>query len=180
MIERRRTPGGEPGFTLVELVVALAIGAVLLALVFNGQSMLANRRLVGMARKLASDIRMVEQRARSERTCYRIAFQPSLETYDILRYNGVVAAAPPGNSMNMCNPALGWSSTPDFKEDSADTVSRRMPQGVDLVSTSFGLGDLLQFSPLGNANAGTVTMQSPSGQVRQVVLEVMGRVRILP
>ncbi len=180
MIRRRRTPGGEPGFSLVELVVALAIGAVLLALAFNGRSMLTNRRLVGTARKIASDMRMVEQRARTERTCYRIDFQPSQETYDILRYNGVVVAAPPGNSMNMCNPGLGWSSTPDFKEDSADTVSRRMPPGVDLVSTSFSPGHLLQFSPLGNANAGTVTIRGQAGQQRQIVIEVFGRVRILP
>jgi hypothetical protein len=50
---------------------------------------------------------------------------------------------------------------------------------VDLVSTSFLSGTMV-VSPLGNANAGTVTMRTPSGQDRQVVVEVMGRVRILP
>jgi hypothetical protein len=50
---------------------------------------------------------------------------------------------------------------------------------VDLVSTSFLSGTMV-VSPLGNANAGTVTMRTPSRQDRQVVVEVMGRVRILP
>jgi len=168
----------EAGFSLLELVVAVAIGGLLLALTFNGQSLLANRRLTGIARKLASDMRVLEQRARAERTCYRIVFDPVGNTYDIHRYNGTVSPAPVGGG-NQCTDGAAWSTSPAMKEDAGDTVSRRMPSGVDLVSTSF-LSDTMAVSPLGNANAGTVTMRTPSGQDRQVVVEVMGRVRILP
>jgi Tfp pilus assembly protein FimT len=163
----------------VELVVVLAIGGLLLALAFNGSSLAANRRLVGMARKLAGDMRMVEQRARTERTCYRIAFDPVGETYSIERYNGTVTPAPPLGGSH-CPEATMWSSAPVVVEDAGDVVSRRMPRGVDLVSATFGGDSTLVFSPLGNPEAGTATLQTASGQQKQVVIEPMGRVRILP
>lgn len=174
---------GETGLTLIELVVVVAIGGLLLALAFNGQSMVANRRLVGMARVLAGDMRMIEQASRAERTCYRIVFDPAHETYTIERYSGVVTLAPPGGGSQCTDDS--WTIAARGIRD--DTVSRRMPAAVDLTSTTFCSGpscgtpdNILTFSPLGNPNAGAVTLTTPSGQVRQVVVEAMGRVRILP
>ncbi len=74
---------------------------------------------------------------------------------------------------------MGDSRPSRTLEDTGDTVSRRMPANVDLRSTTF-ISDTITYSPLGNPNAGTVTLTTPSGQVRQVAVEVMGRVRILP
>ncbi|MDQ7841868.1 MAG: type II secretion system protein [bacterium] len=165
------------GFSLVELVVTVAIGGLLLALVFGGMSMTTNRRLVGAARKVLSDMRMVEQRARTERTCYRFVFDPSGETYSIYRYEGAVTAAPAGGG-NQCTNDLAWSAAPVVKEDSADTVSRRMPHAVNLVSTTFP-SEALTFSPMGNSNAGSVCLRTPSGQERWIRVEVMGRAEIL-
>jgi prepilin-type N-terminal cleavage/methylation domain-containing protein len=179
VIVRAPGRGREAGLSLVELVVVLAIGGLLLALAFNGSSLAANRRLTGMARKLAGDMRMVEQRARTERTCYRIAFDPTGDAYSIERYNGVVTPAPLGGG-SQCTDSTAWSSTPVVVEEAGDTVSRRMPRGVDLVAAAFGGDSTLVFSPLGNPEAGTATLQTPSGQQKQVVIEAMGRVRILP
>lgn len=166
---------GQAGFSLVELVVAIAIGGVLLAVAFNGQSLLGDRRLTGMARKLAADMRMAEQRARSERTCYRIVFDPAGESYDIDRYDpSAVAPAPPGGG-NQC-PGGAWTSAV-FRENSGDAVSRRMPRAVDLVSTTFG-SDTVVWSPLGNPPGGTVTLRSAGGATRRVVVEPLGRVSI--
>lgn len=179
MIGRRPGRRGEAGLSLVEMVVVLAIGGLLLALAFNGSSLAANRRLTGMARKLAGDMRMVEQRARTERTCYRIVFDPAGDAYSIERYNGAVTPAPIGGG-SQCTNGAAWSSAPVVVEEAGDTVSRRMPRAVDLVSTTFG-SDTLVFSPLGNPGpGGTVTLRTPSGQQKQIVIEVMGRVRILP
>lgn len=177
MIRRRTTHRGEAGLSLVELVVAIAIGGLALALAFNGTSLSANRRLTGMARKLASDMRMLEQRARTDRTCYRVVFDPAGNTYDIDRYDPAQVTPAPVGGGNQCT-AAAWTAQV-VKEESGDTVSRRMPQSVDLASTTF-TGDTLMFSPLGNPNAGSVTLQTPSGQQRQVTIEVFGRVRILP
>ncbi|MDI6772197.1 MAG: type II secretion system protein [bacterium] len=168
---------GRRGFSLVEAVVTLAIAGLVLALVFGGMSMTTNRRLVGTARKLLSDMRMVEQRARTERNCYRFVFDPAGETYSIYRYEGTVTPAPAGGG-NQCLDGLAWSSAPVIKEDTADTVSRRMPARVDLVRTTFG-SDVMTVSPMGNSNAGGVCLLTPSGQERWVRAEVMGRAEIL-
>ncbi len=175
MIGRRVATQPEAGLSLVELVVALAIGGVLIALAFNGTSMFANRRLTGMARNLATDVRMIEQAARTERTCYRFTFDPITETYTIERYTGAVTPAPAGGG-SQCLDASWAISVRDIP---GDTVSRHMPRDVDLTSTTF-TSNIMTFSPLGNPNAGAVTLTTPSGQVRQVAVEVVGRVRILP
>ncbi len=176
------TAQGDPaarrgGYSLVELVVVLAIAGLVLALVFGGMSLTANRRLVGTARKLVSDLRMVEQRARTERTCYRFVFDPAGDAYSIYRYEGAVTAAPAGGG-DQCRDSLAWSSEPVVKEETADTVSRRMPHGVDLASTSFA-GATLTVGPLGNGNAGGVCLRTQAGQERWVRSEVMGRAEIL-
>jgi len=164
------------GFSLVEVVVTLAIAGLVLALVFGGMSMTTNRRLVGTVRKLLSDLRMVEQRARTERNCYRFVFDPAGETYSIYRYEGAVTPAPAGGG-DQCR-GSAWSSAPVVRENSADAVSRRMPARVDLVRTSF-TSDVLKISPMGNINAGGVCLRTPSGQERWVRAEVMGRAEIL-
>lgn len=171
-------PGGarEEGITLFEMVVLMAIVAVMLALAVNGWSALTSRRLIGMARKIAADLRMIEQRARTERTCYRVVFAPAAGTYNVLRYTGDVVPAPPGGG-NQCPDA--WPTAPTFREEAADTVSRRMPPRTNLVSTTF-TGDTVTFSPIGNPNGGTVTIEGLSGQQKHIIVDVVGRVRIAP
>jgi prepilin-type N-terminal cleavage/methylation domain-containing protein len=168
----------EAGLSLVELVVAIAIGGILVALSFGGTSLLANRRLTSMARTLASDMRTLEQRARTERTCYRIVFDPAGDAYDMDQYDAAqVTSAPLGGGSQCTNPGA-W--TPQvFKQDASDTVSRRLPRGVDLISTTFG-SDTLVYSPLGNPNAGTVILRTQAGMERRVVVEPTGRVSIQP
>ena len=176
MIGRRVAAQPEAGLSLVELVVEIAIGGLMISLAFNGKSMFANRRLTGMARNLATDVRMIEQAARTERTCYRLTFDPVTETYTIEQYTGAVTPAPVGGG-SQCLDAASWAIA--VRDIPGDTVSRHMPRDVDLTSTTF-TSDIMTFSPLGNPNAGTVTLTTPSGQVRQVTVEVAGRVRILP
>ncbi|MDR7417485.1 MAG: GspH/FimT family pseudopilin [Armatimonadota bacterium] len=166
------------GFTLVELVVAVAIGGILIVLAFNGSSMLANRRLVGAARTLVSDLRMLEQRARAERTCYRIVFDLAGDTYNMDRYDPAQVAVAPAAGSSHCPAAAAWTPRV-FRQEAADTVSRRMPRGVDLIATTFG-ADTLTYGPLGNPNGGTVTLRTQAGMERRVVVEVTGRVSIQP
>lgn len=171
----------QAGFSLIEVVVVVAIIGVSLALAFNGRSMLADRRLTGMTRKMATDVRMIEQRARTERTCYRIDFDPTGETYTIYKYNlnlGVISPGTAGSGPS-CNDSGAWDTTPAIAEASGDTVSRRMPSGIDLVSTTF-TSNVLTMSPMGNGNGGTVTIRSTGGAQRQIVFEPFGRVTIQP
>lgn len=170
MISRR-------GISLVEVVVTLAIAGLVLVLAFGGMNMTTNRRLVGTARNLLSDMRMIEQRARTERTCYRFVFDPDGETYSIYRYDGAVTPAPAGGG-NQCLDGLAWSSAPAVREDATDTVSRHMPARVDLVRTSFTSNEVT-ISPMGNSNAGGACLRAPGGQERWIRVEVMGRAEIL-
>jgi prepilin-type N-terminal cleavage/methylation domain-containing protein len=179
VIAARGTRREEAGVSLLELVVAIAIGGILLALSISGTSMLANRRLTGMARTLASDLRTLEQRARTERTCYRVVFDPSGNTYDMDGYDPAQVVAAPVGGGSQCPTSTAWTALQAFKQDAADAVSRRMPQGVDLISTTFG-SDTLVFGPLGNPPAGTVILRTQAGMERRVVVEVTGRVRIEP
>jgi type II secretory pathway pseudopilin PulG len=163
---------------MVELVVVLAIGGVLLALAFGGQSMLSERRLTGAARKLLNDMRTMEQRARAERTCYRVVFDPGGDVYTMERYTGAVSPAPAGGG-SQCNEVGSVWAGPVERENPGDAFSRRMPRGVDLVSTTFASpADMLVISPLGNPTAGSVTLRSAGGATRRVVVEPFGRVRI--
>jgi type II secretory pathway pseudopilin PulG len=169
---------GEGGISLVELVVVLAIGGLVLVLAFGGQGLLAERRLSGATRKLLTDIRTLEQRARAERTCYRILFDRAAGTYTMERYAGVVSSVPVGNSY--CYQAGDAWVGPVERETPGDAFSRRMPRGVEVASTTFAPADTLVISPLGNPNAGTVTLRSAGGATRRVVVEPFGRVRIAP
>lgn len=183
--DARRAGGSQAGFSMMEMLVVLAILAVALTLAFNGRSAIGDRNLTGMARKIETDLRMIEQRARTERTCYRADFAPANEAYTVYRYNNAVGAITPGSggSTASCDDTSAWDTSPAVGEVVGDTVSRRMPNGIDLVSATFPLVGsvyVLTMSPFGNATAGTVTIQSSGGATRRIVVEVFGRVTIQP
>lgn len=160
-VRRRRA---EEGFSLVESVVALAILGIVLALAFSGRSLIDNRRLAGAARAVGTEVRWVEQRARTERRCWQVQFNPGTDTYEI-QYR----ARTPN-----WTPALGcrggtWTNYTQ--------TARTLPPRINLVSTTFG-GDVMTVSPYGNPNAGTLLLQTPGGEQRRVTINVGGRVTI--
>lgn len=171
-----RTGSNQVGAVLAEVLVSVVIAAVVLALAVGGTSVLAHYRLSTAARRLASDLRAAEQQARSQRTCYRVVFSPAEDTYRIFRYAGAIGD--PGDSPICADPAA-WPAEPVLREHAAESATARMPAGVDLASTTFA-DHTLQFSPLGNTNAGTVVLRSLAGQAQRVVVELTGRVRVGP
>lgn len=167
---------------MMEMLVVLAILAVVLTLAFNGRSAVGDRNLTGMARKIETDLRVLEQRARTERTCYRVDFNPAANTYAAYRYHGAITMGS-GGSTASCDDPSAWDTTLAIGEVAGDSVSRRMPRGVDLVSATFplvGPVNVLTMGPFGNATAGTVTLRSDGGATRQIVVEVFGRVTVQP
>lgn len=167
MIPLRRRWGeerGEGGFSIIEVVIVVALMAIVLAAAFSGPSLIANRRLVGAARGLATEVRWVEQRARAERRCWRLVFDPAGEDYDVEFLAGGAWSAAGG--------CTGGAWT-------AFTAGRPLARRIDIVSTTFG-SDTMTVTPFGNPNAGTVLLQSPTGEQRRVVVNVLGRVVIAP
>ncbi len=153
----------EAGFSMLEAIISLAILALLLTLAFAGRSLINNRRLVGAARTVGTEIRWVEQRARSERRCWRLVFDPGAERYHIQSREGTWSVGP-GCSGGTWKAYTG-------------PEGRSLPTGIDLVSTTFSL-DAMTVSPYGNPNAGKVRLQSPNGEAREITVEVGGRVTI--
>ena len=164
MILARGSRRGEAGFSILEAVVVLALMAIMLAAAFGGPSLIANRRLVGAARDMATEMRWVEQRARAERRCWRLVFDPAGEDYDIEFLAGGSWSAGGG--------CTGGAWT-------AYASGRALARSIELVNTTFG-SDTMTVTPFGNPNAGTVVLQSPTGEQRQVVVNVLGRVVITP
>ena len=150
-VRRRRA---EEGFSLVEIVLTLA---------FSGRSLIDNRRLAGAARAVGTEVRWVEQRARTERRCWRIQFAPGAESYEVQYLAGGVWTAGGG---------CGGGTWTDYTG-----AARTLPPRIDMVRTTFG-GDVMTVSPYGNPNAGTLLLQTPGGEQRRVTINVGGRVTI--
>ncbi len=150
--------------------MAVALGGVLVGAAATGRAVVAERRLAAAARVLVADLRMAGHRASAERTCYRVVFDLSRETYAIMRFAGVV-----GNGAPHCD--TGRLEGPLFAQDPLPGASRRMPPGVDLHTASFP-SHRVTFSPLGNPTAGTVELRAPHGPRRRVTVEVTGYVRL--
>ncbi len=148
---------------MLETVVALAILAVFLSLSVSGRSLIDNRRLAGAARDLGTDVRWVEQRARTERRCWRVEFAPGTDAYAI---HVLIAGdwTPTGG--------CGGGTWTVFRAVS-------LPPAVDLVSTTFG-GNLMTTSPFGNPNGGTIVLRSRGGEERRITVNVGGRVTSTP
>ncbi len=154
------------GLTLVEIVVAMAILGILVAVSFSGLGLVNNRRLAGAARAIASEMRNVEQRARAERRCWQVVFDPANERYEIqvLETSGTYTGAG-------CQPSRGsqWQRR----------KSVELPRAVDLEKTTFPSNRLV-ISPFGTLTAGEATLRTSGGATRVVIITLLGRVTIGP
>jgi prepilin-type N-terminal cleavage/methylation domain-containing protein len=83
-------PGSrEGGFTILEMVIALAIVSVLVTLSYsNWRNYSAQQRLRFAAIQVASNIREAEERAKAERSQYTITFTGASGSYVIARSTG--------------------------------------------------------------------------------------------
>jgi prepilin-type N-terminal cleavage/methylation domain-containing protein len=164
----------DAGFSLVEAMVALAIMGIMMALAVGGRSLIDNRRLVGAARTLATDMRWVEQRARTERRCWRIEFAPAGRHYHIQFYQFL-----PEGSWAPGTGCTGGTWT-ELRQES-------LPSRINLVCTSFpplpgcdAAVRTMTVSHFGNPNGGAARLGTPGGMQREVTVNIMGRVTITP
>ncbi len=143
--------------------MVLGILGLLLGLAFSGRSLVDNRRLAGAARDLGTDVRLVEQRARAERRCWRVQFDPSADTYAIQVLAGGTWTASLGCSGGT------WTTW------RVETLATR----IDLLSTSFS-GNIMEVSPYGTPNTGNAILRSAAGEQRKVTINAGGMVVITP
>lgn len=149
---RPRAPTSpEVGFTLLEVILAMALFSILAAIALpNWTALVPGFRLNGAARQIQSEFHRTKARAVSGNTDLRLVF--ASRNYVIERKNGA-----------------SWETTGENKP---------LPDGIDIRSvTVSGLG----FTPRGTptpGTGGTVKLCNGTGVGKNIVVGSTGRVRI--
>ncbi|NPV44651.1 MAG: prepilin-type N-terminal cleavage/methylation domain-containing protein [Firmicutes bacterium] len=141
----------QPGFTLIELVLTICILGFLVSIVIpNFKGTLEDYRLKNAAMEIASEIRLIQQRAISEGDIFKIIFDlNNRDRYHVARGTRILKTA-------------------------------YLPDGVILEGTSLGGGHQIVFTESGApVPAGSITLKNKRGERRYVIVAVAtGRVRI--
>jgi len=145
------------GFTLIELVVAIAIIAIVAAIAIPGWlSWRDGIKVRGAANSLKADFERAKLRA--------------------VRENGNVCVLFTGSTTYRVFTDRNEDSTLDAGEDTI--ANRTLPAGVTISGNTFS-GNRMSFNSRGvpDGSAGTVTLTSTGGRSFDVVVSMFGRVR---
>lgn len=141
------------GFTVLELVVVVGLIGCLAALAaWRAVAWLPDLRLDAATRQVMLDLRLTRGRAMAEQRYRRLAFDLGRDRYQPQKREG---------------------ST--YDDDGAPAP---LPQGIDLADCS-AAGAAISFAPRGTAASfGTVVLRNSRGREKQVVVDIVGRVRV--
>jgi len=141
------------GLTLLELIVALTLVAVLLGAAMFGYSRMRDElRLNQAARQVMLDLAVMRTRALADNTGWRLVFDHDRDSYQPQQQIGNA-----------------------YQDDGTATT---LPAGIDLTGCTAS-GSAVTFCPRGNAATfGTITLCNSAGRVRQVVVDIAGRIRV--
>lgn len=159
---RGTRPGNAPGFTLIELIVVIAvIGIITVTGVPTLVSFLQAQQTKGAARQVATLLNHARQLAISRSTSYQVLVDVANNRLRFLRTTAQPTPCPDGSNC-WTGPGTdgnGWvrlENQARFVDPSASPT----------------------FSPLGNATAGTITVRNTQGTVTlNVVVNISGRIR---
>jgi prepilin-type N-terminal cleavage/methylation domain-containing protein len=146
--------GGRHGFTLLELLIAVSLGAVLAGTALLGyRRMLAGWRLDAAARQVVMDLKLARAWAILDSATHRVRFAVPGTSYQHERQR------PSGT----------------YEPNAPPTV---LPPDVEIADCT-GAGSGISFRPRGYAAAfGTVALRNRDGATRAVVVDIMGRMRV--
>lgn len=141
------------GLTLLELIVALMLVAVLLGSAMFGYSRMGDElRLNQAARQVMLDLAVTRTRALADNVGWRLVFDCDRDNYQPQQQIGTA-----------------------YQNDGTATA---LPAGIDLTECTAS-GSAVTFRPRGNAATfGTITLCNGAGRVRQVVVDIAGRIRV--
>jgi Tfp pilus assembly protein FimT len=141
------------GFTVLEMIVVIGSAGVLAALSAPRlTAWLPDWRLDAAARQVVLDLRVARARAMAEQRARRILFAAIGDTYRRQQRVGSV-----------------------YTDDGPPVA---LPRGVDLLDCS-AAQEAIAFTPRGTSSSfGTVTLRNAHGRERQIVVDIVGRVRV--
>ena len=147
-------PGSQRGATVLELMTVAGLTVILgCAALFGYRASLSTWELNVAARQIVMDLKVTRLRAMAESIDRRIRFTSRTGAYQAQRRM-------PGGS---------------YADDGPPT---RLPEGIQVVSCS-GAGSSVSFRPAGYAGAfGTVTLANAEGLERQIIVDIVGRLRV--
>jgi len=147
------TRGHERGFTIFELIVVISLASVLAAIgALSHTAMRPGLDLSAAARQIVMDLKVARMRAATNGVNHRIVFPPGGDGYQPQRQNGA-AYTDVGGPVHL-------------------------PRDI-VVADCTANNDAIGFRPRGNAASfGTVTLRNRRGEVRQVVVNINGQVRV--
>lgn len=145
--------GDARAFSLLELIAALSLLSVLGAVaVLSHQAMRPGLDLNAAARQIVMDLKVARMRAVARNTNERIVFTAASDTYQTQQKAGDTYTN--------------------------DGVATALPRGIVVVECT-ARDAAISFRPRGTAgNFGTVSMRNSRGDVRQVVVDIAGQVRL--
>ena len=167
MVFRRSRVGGQRGFTLVELIAALAvIGIISIEATPLFMTFLRASETRGASRELATVLQQARELAIATNRSYRVDIDTDNNRLRFVRTSG--DAAPGCNPGNPDNPVCIGLGTDD-------QGYRRLVNQARLTNVTANP----TFNPLGSAGGGTITVRNAQGTSSlNVVVSSAGRVRI--
>lgn len=161
------------GFTLIEMMVALAIGGILTAIaVPNFSQMREGYRL----RSAAYQVFAVLQRARSEAVKknnnyeFLVTSSTTYRVHDDLDSNGAINGGEPTTTTDIAADSPGVTMASDVQRWNGAAWGSEQSITFAPDGTTGGAADV--------ARQGTITLTNTNGQQRQIVVSASGRIRI--
>jgi len=161
MRQKTQDPRSPSGFTLTELILVLAILAIMAALVIPLSVGTSDFQAVSAARMIAADLEYAQNTAITSQTPVTVTFDSSGESYSLSNESGL-----------LIHPISKSAYTISF-------LSREGFEKLDVVSSDFGGGSSVTFDELGAPdNAGVVVLQAGAHTYRVEVAAATGRVTV--
>jgi type II secretion system protein H len=148
--------GNQKGFTLAELVVTLAVLAIVAAIAIPAfQRYAINGNLKAAARDIASDIGLLKERAMAENRMYQITLSVGSNSYTLQQCNAPGSPCAAWTTIQVKN-LTGYAS--DIRFDSGETIV-----------TNYVI------QPRGTATTGAIVLRNSRGSKGTVTIFVTGR-----
>jgi Tfp pilus assembly protein FimT len=152
------------GLMLVELLAGLSLFGLLVGFAFlHMPPLLAQIRLDGGARQVATDLQVARMKAIAQNRRFRVTFRPDTHDYVVDKEEG-----------------SSWSRLVLHGHSSDDGAEAFLPLPPNVTISAVNSGGDVIFVPRGHVDGGmTITLSSLAGAgTRRVVVNLAGRVRI--